>query len=77
MRQGENYTCTVEKAHGQLEKRMEGTEKHRNGRKTIRDEKGKRKEYQYYLSSLGLAAETFKRALEHKEYALASGCDIM
>lgn len=56
---------------------MEGTEKHRNGRKTIRDEKGKRKEYQYYLSSLGLAAETFKRALEHKEYALASGCDIL
>ena len=31
--------------------------------KTIRDEKGERKEYRYYISSLALDIETFRRAV--------------
>ena len=41
------------------EERMERGEEYRNGKKTIKDEKGERKEYRYYISSLPLEIETF------------------
>lgn len=74
-----NYACTVEKAHGQMEKReyyqsedigwlaqkkeWKGIKSIGMEEKTIRDEKGERKEYRYYISSLGEEIETFMRAV--------------
>ena len=74
-----NYVCTVEKAHGQIEKReyyqtedigwlpqkkeWKGLKSIGMEEKTISDEKGERKEYGYYISSLELDIETFKRAV--------------
>lgn len=79
IQKNKNYICTVEKAHGKLGKReyyqtedigwltqkkeWKGLKSIGMEEKTIRDEKGERKEYQYYISSLGLEIETFKRAV--------------
>lgn len=70
---------TVEKAHGQMGKReyhqttdigwlyqkkeWKGIKSIGMEEKTIKDEKGERKEYRYYISSLGPDIETFKRAV--------------
>lgn len=74
-----NYKGTVEKAHGQIEKREYyqtaetgwlGQRKEWKGiksvgmeEKTITDEKGEKKEYRYYISSLAPEIETFRRAV--------------
>lgn len=74
-----NYVSTTEKAHGQIEKReyyqtedigfltqkreWKGIKSIGMEEKTLRDEKGERKEYRYYVSSLGEDIETFKRAV--------------
>lgn len=79
MRMKKDYRCTVEKAHGQIEKREYyqtedigwlGKKKEWKGiksigmeEKTIQDEKGERKEYRYYISSLGADIEEFSRAV--------------
>lgn len=79
IRSKKDYNCTTEKAHGQIEKREYyqtedigwlGQKKEWKGiksigmeEKTIRDEKGERKEYRYYISSLGADIETFRRAV--------------
>ena len=79
IRQEKNYACTIEKAHGQIEKReyyqtedigwmprkkeWKGLKSIVMEEKTIRDEKGERKENRYYLSSLGSDIETLKRAI--------------
>ena len=79
IRREKKYTCTMEKAHGQLEKReyyqtedigwlaqkkeWKGLKSIVMEEKTVRDEKGERKEYRYYLSSLGSDIETIKRAV--------------
>lgn len=73
------YVSTVEKAHGQMERREYyqseeigwlSQRKEWKGRKsigmeekTIWDGKEERKEYRYYISSLGQEIETFKRAV--------------
>lgn len=75
----ECYACTVEKAHGQIEKReyyqtaeigwlsqkkeWKGIKSIGMEEKTIRDEKGERKECRYYISSLAPDIETFRRAV--------------
>ena len=74
-----NYVSTTEKAHGQMEKReyyqtaeigwltqrkeWKGIKSIGMEEKTIRGEKGEKKEYRYYISSLGPDIETFKRAV--------------
>ena len=74
-----NYVSTTEKAHGQIEKReyyqtdeigwlaqkkeWKGIKSLGMEEKTLRDEKGERKEYRYYISSLAPDIETFKRAV--------------
>ena len=74
-----NYASTTEKAHGQIEKReyyqtdeigwlaqkkeWKGIKSLGMEEKTLRDEKGERKEYRYYISSLAPDIETFKRAV--------------
>lgn len=79
IRKKKNYACTVEKARGQLEKReyyqtddikwmsqkkdWKGIKSIGMEEKTINDEKGERKEYRYYISSLEPDTETFKRAV--------------
>ena len=79
IRRDKNYICTEEKAHGQMEKReyyqtgdigwlpqkkeWKGLKSIGMEEKTIRNEEGERKEYRYYISSLGLEIETFKRAV--------------
>ncbi len=79
IREKKGYAITVEKAHGQLEKReyyqtedikwlpqrkeWKGIKSIGIVEKTIEDEKGKRKEYRYYISSLGVDTETFQRAV--------------
>lgn len=79
IREKKDYSCTVEKAHGQLEKReyyqtedigclqqkkeWKGIKSIGMEEKTIRDEKGERKEYRYYISSLAGDIETFRRAV--------------
>lgn len=79
IREKGNYVSTTEKAHGQIEKReyyqtdeigwlsqkkeWKGIKSLGMEEKTIRDEKGERKEYRYYISSLGPDIETFKRAV--------------
>lgn len=78
-RENGGYISTVEKAHGQMEKReyyqtadigwlyqkeeWKGIKSIGMEEKTIKDEKGERKEYRYYISSLGADIETFKRAV--------------
>ena len=73
------YVRTTEKAHGQIEKReyyqsedigwlsqrkeWKGIKSIGMEEKTIRDGKGERKEYRYYISSLGQDIETFRRAV--------------
>ena len=73
------YVCTVEKAHRRLEKReyyqTEDIRRLPQGKewkgikiigmeeKTVQDEKGERKEYRYYISSLVTYIETFRRAV--------------
>lgn len=73
------YVTTTEKAHGQIEKReyyqsedigwlsqrkeWKGIKSIGMEEKTIRDGKGERKEYRYYISSLGQDIETFRRAV--------------
>lgn len=73
------YVSTTEKAHGQIEKReyyqsedigwlsqrkeWKGIKSIGMEEKTIRDGKGERKEYRYYISSLGQDIETFRRAV--------------
>lgn len=75
IREKKNYLCTREKAHGQLEgreyyqtddikwlsqkKEWRGVKSIGMEKKTIEDEKGERKEYRYYISSLPLEIETF------------------
>lgn len=79
IREKGNYVSTTEKAHGQIEKReyyqtdetgwltqkkeWKGIKSLGMEEKTIRDEKGERKEYRYYISSLAPEIETFKRAV--------------
>lgn len=79
IREKQGYACTVEKAHGQLEKReyyqtedikwlaqkkeWEGIKSIGMEEKTIQDEKGERKEYRYYISSLATDIGTFRRAV--------------
>ena len=79
IRAKKNYACTVEKAHGQTEKReyyqteditwlwqkkdWKGIKSIGMEEKTIRDEKRERKEYRYYISSLETDIETFRRAV--------------
>lgn len=79
IREKKDYTCTVEKARGQMEKReyyqteeigwlqqrkeWKGIKSIGMEEKTIQDEKGERKEYRYYISSLRTDIETFKRAV--------------
>lgn len=77
-----NYVSTTEKAHGQIGKReyyqtaeigwlaqkkeWKGIKSLGMEEKTLRDEKGERKEYRYYISSLAPDIETFKRTVrEH------------
>lgn len=73
------YTYTEEKAHGQIEKReyyqtddirwlaqkkdWKGIKSIGMEEKTILCEKGEKKEYRYYISSLAPDIETFKRAV--------------
>lgn len=79
IREAENYASTVEKSHSQIEKReyyqtedikwltqrkeWKGIKSILMEEKTIADEKGERKEYRYYISSLGEDIETIKRAV--------------
>ena len=79
IREKAGYTRITEKAHGQVEKREYyqteeikwlAQNKEWNGiksiemeEKTIRDEKGERKEYRDYISSLATDIETFRRAV--------------
>ena len=79
IREKKSYIYTIEKARGQVEKReyyqtedinwlsqkkeWKGIKSIGMEEKTIKDEKGERKEYRYYISSLGVDAETFKRAV--------------
>lgn len=79
IRRGAGYRSTTEKAHGQVEKReyyqteeitwlaqnkeWKGIKSIGMEEKTIRDEKGERKEYRYYISSLATDIETFRRAV--------------
>lgn len=79
IRERGGYTSTTEKAHGQVEKReyyqtedikwleqkkeWKGIKSIGMEEKTIRDEKGERKEYRYYISSLVTDIETFRRAV--------------
>lgn len=68
-----DYLCTVEKAHGQLERRkyyQTGEIKWLSGRKEWKglksigmEEKGERKENRYYISSLSPEIESFRRAV--------------
>ena len=74
-----NYSCTIEKAHGQMEKReyyqtdkiswlpmkkeWKGLKSIGMEKKTLWDENGERKEIRYYISSLKPEAETFQRAV--------------
>ena len=74
-----SYSCTKEKAHGQIEKReyyqtddigwlsckkeWKGLKSIGMEKKTLRDEKGERIEYRYYISSLKLEEETFRRSV--------------
>lgn len=74
-----NYESTVEKAHGQMEKReyyqkaeigwlsqrkeWKGIKSIGMEEKRITDEKGEKKEYRYYISSLGAEIGTFRRAV--------------
>lgn len=74
-----NYKSTVEKAHGEIEKReyyqtaeigwlsqrkeWKGIKSVGMEEKTITDEKGEKKEYRYYISSLAPEIETFRRAV--------------
>lgn len=73
------YSRTVEKAHGQIEKReyyqteeigwLQGKKEWKGiksigmEKKTLQDEKGEREEYRYYISSLKTEAESFRRAV--------------
>lgn len=79
IREKGNYVSTTEKAHGQIERReyyqtdetgwlaqkkeWKGIKSLGMEEKTIRDEKGERKEYRYYISSLVPDIATFKRAV--------------
>lgn len=79
IRKEKNYVCTKEKAHGQVEKReyyqtedigwlvqkkdWKGIKSIGMEEKTIQSEKGERKEYRYYISSLTPDIELFKRAV--------------
>lgn len=79
IREKGNYISTMEKAHGQMEKReyyqtdeigwltqrkeWKGLKSIGMEEKTICDEKVERKEYRYYISSLAPEIETFKRAV--------------
>ena len=79
IRENKSYSCTKEKAHGQLEKReyyqtddiqwlsgkkdWKGIKSIGMEKKTIEDEKGVREEYRYFISSLKLEEETFRRAV--------------
>lgn len=79
IREKGNYVSTTEKAHGQIERReyyqtdetgwlaqkkeWKGIKSLGMEEKTIRNEKGERKEYRYYISSLAADIETFKRAV--------------
>ena len=74
-----SYSSTLEKAHGQIEKReyyqtddirwleskkeWKGLKSIGMEKKTLRDGNGERVEYRYYISSLNLEAETFRRAV--------------
>ena len=74
-----NYESTVEKAHGQMEKReyyqkaeigwlsqrkeWKGIKSIGMEEKRITDEKGEKEEYRYYISSLGAEIGTFRRAV--------------
>ena len=87
-----NHVSTTEKAHEQVEKReyyqtadtgwlvqkkeWKGIKSLGMEEKTIWNEKGERKEYWYYISSLAPDIKTFKLALERGEHALAPGGNI-
>lgn len=74
-----SYSCTREKAHGQIEKReyyqtddirwlagrkeWKGIKSIGMERKTIQNERGERIENRYYISSLKLDEKTFQRAV--------------
>lgn len=79
IREKKNYACTIEKSHGQMEKReyyqteeirwlnqkkeWKGIRSIIMEEKTIGDERGERKEYRYYISSLPADIENVKRAV--------------
>ena len=79
LREKKQYICTKEKAHGQIEKReyyqtdeigwlsqkkdWKGIKSLGMEEKTIKDAKGERKEYRYYISSLKPEIETFQRSV--------------
>lgn len=74
-----SYSRSIEKAHGQIEKReyyqtddikwlsskkeWKGLRSIGMEKKTLTDETGERVEYRYYISSLKLEEETFRRAV--------------
>ena len=79
IREAKSYSCTKEKAHGQMEKReyyqmddvqwlpgkkdWKGIKSIGMEKKTIEGEKGVREEYRYFISSLKPEKETFRRAV--------------
>ena len=79
IREKKGYICTREKAHSQIEKReyyqtddigwltsrkeWKGLKSIGMEKKTIESETGVREEYRYYISSLNVEAETFRRAV--------------
>ncbi len=74
-----SYSRTIEKAHGQIEKReyyqtddikwlsnkkeWRGLKSIGTEKKTLTDENGERVEFRYYISSLKMEEETFRRAV--------------
>lgn len=74
-----SYSRTIEKAHGQIERReyyqtddikwlnsqkeWKGLKSIGMEKKMLTDEKGERVEYRYYISSLKMEEETFRRAV--------------
>ena len=79
IREKKGYSSTKEKAHGQIEKReyyqteeihwlsckkeWKGIKSIGMEKKTIENEKGKHEEYRYYISSLKVDEEAFRRAV--------------
>lgn len=79
IKEKKNYSSTMEKAHGQIEKReyyqtdginwlsmkkeWKGLKSIGMEKKTLSDERGERVEYRYYISSLKPEADLFRRAV--------------